>query len=185
MVAHVLFVITCFVIDEILFVLFPSSYLLNDLLFIPNLGFCAIILTIRKFEFIDSILFSFAFGMFYDFCFANTFLLYACIFAIVAAILQLWSKHMTDTLVESILLCISTIFVKDLIVYLYMNFQRLTGLSFMEWVERYELLTILANGIMVMIIVFLIRIKDDYLEMKAIRIRKGEKIEWFKLKSKE
>ena len=27
--------------------------------------------------------------------------------------------------------------------------------------------------------------KDDYLEMKARRIRKGEKVEWFRLKSKE
>ena len=52
--AHIVFVIICFLIDEILTVIFPNSYLINDLLFIPNLGFCAMVLTIRKFSFLDS-----------------------------------------------------------------------------------------------------------------------------------
>ena len=168
--AHIVFVIICFLIDEILTVIFPNSYLINDLLFIPNLGFCAMVLTIRKFSFLDSCLFAFGCGMIYDFCFANTFL---------------WSKHMTETLIESLVLCIVTIFVKDLLIYCYMNFQRITSMSLMLWAERYELMTLLANAILVMVIVFLIRIKDDYLEMKALRIRKGEKVEWFRLKSKE
>ena len=41
--AHIVFVIICFLIDEILTVIFPNSYLINDLLFIPNLGFCAMV----------------------------------------------------------------------------------------------------------------------------------------------
>ena len=61
--AHIVFVIICFLIDEILTVIFPNSYLINDLLFIPNLGFCAMVLTIRKFSFLDSCLFAFGCGM--------------------------------------------------------------------------------------------------------------------------
>ena len=57
MLTHAVFVFICFILDEILMVLFPGSYLLNDLLFIANLGFCAMILTIRKFDFLDSVLF--------------------------------------------------------------------------------------------------------------------------------
>ena len=95
--AHIVFVIICFLIDEVLTVIFPNSYLINDLLFIPNLGFCAMVLTIRKFSFLDSCLFAFGCGMIYDFCFANTFLLYAIIFTVIACLLQLWSKHMTET----------------------------------------------------------------------------------------
>ena len=52
--AHIVFVIICFLIDEILTVIFPNSYLINDLLFIPNLGCCAMVLTIRKFSFLVS-----------------------------------------------------------------------------------------------------------------------------------
>ncbi|MEG1474326.1 MAG: rod shape-determining protein MreD [Longicatena sp.] len=180
--AHLIFVLICFSLDEILISVFPNSYLLNDLLFIPNLGFCAMILTIRKFDFIDSCLFSFGCGMIYDFVFANSFLVYAIAFTIVACLLQLWSKHLTDTIIESLILCIVTIFVKDLLVYFYMSFQKSTNMSLMEWAEKFELLTLLANAILVMVIVFFIRIKDDYLKMKALRIRKGEKVEWFRLK---
>ena len=185
MLTHAVFVFICFILDEILMVLFPGSYLLNDLLFIANLGFCAMILTIRKFDFLDSVLFAVLWGMYYDFFCANTFLAYAIVYGIVACLLRLWSKHMTETLIESLVLCIVTIFAKDLLVYFYMYFQRVTALTFLEWAERFELLTLLANAILVMIIVFLMRIKDDYLFMKEKRIRRSEKVEWFRLKSKD
>ena len=182
---HLLFVVFCFLIDEVLMILFPNSYLVDTLMFIPNLGFCAMILTVRKFNLIDTCLFAFGCGMIYDFCFANTFLIYAIVYTLVACLLHLWSKRMTDTLIESLILAIVTIFVKDLLIYFYMSFQRMTEMSLTLWAERYELLTLLANAILAMVIVYLIKIKDDYLEMKARRIRKGEKVEWFRLKSKE
>lgn len=183
--AHVIFVLVCFLIDEILMLLFPNSFLINDLLFVSNLGFCAIMLTVRKFDRTDACLFAFGFGMFYDVVFANSFLVYAVIFLIVSALMRLWSKHMTDTIIESLILCIVTIFAKDFLVYLYMSMSRTTEISFMDWAEKYELLTLLVNATLSMVIVFMIRIKDDYLKMKAIRVRKGERVEWFRLRSKE
>lgn len=68
---HLLFVVFCFLIDEVLMILFPNSYLVDTLMFIPNLGFCAMILTVRKFNLIDTCLFAFGCGMIYDFCFAE------------------------------------------------------------------------------------------------------------------
>lgn len=183
--AHIVLFLFCSYVDELISVWFPNSYLINSLLFIPNLAFCSVILTIRRFSLLDKCLFAFGCGMFYDFCFANEFLLYAIVYVIVACILDLWSKHMTETVFESLVLCITTIFVKDLLVYCYMSFLRLTQISIFLWAERYELLTLLGNGVLVMILVFFIRMKDDYLKMKASRIRKGERLEWFKLKSKE
>lgn len=183
--AHILLVLMAFGIDEIITVCFPNSFLVNELLFIPNLGFCAMILTLRKFDFLDSCLFAFVFGMFYDFLFANTFLTYAIIFTIVGILLQLWSKHMTDSLIESLILCIVTIFVKDMMIYLLMSFQKTTNITLINWMEKYELLTLLTNAILSMFIYFLLRIKDDYLKMKALRIRKGERVEWFRLKSRD
>lgn len=182
---HYVLVIICFLIDEALIVLFPNSYLVNNLMFIPNLGFITMILTVRKFSLIDTCLFAFSCGMIYDFCFANTFLIYAVVFTMVACLMHLWTKHMTDTFIESLILSIVTIFVKDFLVYCYMLFEKQTYMSLMLWAERYELLTLLANSVLVMIIVVLIRIKDDYLEQKARKIRKAEKIEWFDLIQKE
>lgn len=180
--AHVLFVSICFVMDEILMTCFPNSFLINDLLFVSNLGFCAMMLTVRKFDRLDSCLFCFVFGMIYDVVFANTFLTYAILFTIVACLLRLWSKHMTDTIIESLILCIVTIFAKDILVYLFMSLQQVSDISFLMWAQKYELLTLLVNAILSMVIVLMIRIKDDYMKMKAVQIRKGEKVNWFRLK---
>ena len=184
MVAHVLFVLLGFACDELLMILFPGSFLLNGLLFISNLGFCMMILTIRRFSLLDAVLFAVLWGGMYDFCFANTFLVYAIIYGITACLLHLWSKHMTDTLIESLILCIVTIFAKDLMVYFVMYFERITALSLMEWAQHYELLSLLANTIGAMVIYYLLQIKEDYLFMREKRIRRGEKVEWYRLKSK-
>ena len=183
--AHVVLFLVCSLFDEILSVLFPNTFLVNDLLFIPNLAFCMMILTIRKFSLTDKCLFAFGCGMFYDFCFAKTFLLYAIIYTLLACILHLWSKHLTETLIESLILSIVTIFVKDLLVYFVMSFQGISEIPFLLWAEQFELLTLLGNAVLVLGIVFLQRSKEDYLEKKANKIRRREKIQWFNLKSKE
>lgn len=185
MLVHVLFVAACFIIDGILMTLFPNNGLTTDLMFISNLGFCAMILTTRKFDFTNSCLFCICFGMFYDHFFANAFLTYAIAFFLIACVLQVWSKHMMDTVLESIILCISTIFVKDCVVYLFMFFNRLTSISIQTWFLNYEFLTIMINAILVLILISLIRLKDDYIEMKERQVRKEEKVQWFRLKSKQ
>ena len=78
-----------------------------------------------------------------------------------------------------------TIFVKDLLVYFVMSFQGISEIPFLLWAEQFELLTWLGNAVSVLGIVFLQRSKEDYLEKKANKIRRGEKIQWFNLKSKE
>lgn len=184
MFVHILFVVVCFLIDGILMTLFPSNALGNELLFISNLGFCAMVLTIRKFDSINAYLFAICFGIVYDHFFANSFLLYAIVYFFIAFVIHLWSKHMTDTILESLILCISTIFVKDCVVYFCMFFNRVTSLSIQDWFISHEFLTILANAILVLILVSLIKVKDDYLEMKERQVRREEKVEWFRLKSR-
>ncbi|MEG0092950.1 MAG: rod shape-determining protein MreD [Erysipelotrichaceae bacterium] len=181
---HALFVFCCFLIDGVLTVLFPSNYLLNQTIFIPCLGFSAMVLTIRKFNFVNACLFACCFGMFYDFFYARTFMLYMIIFTLVAMIVYFWSKHMMDTMIELLVLSISTIFVKELMVYWVMSLQHHTLMTLSEWFVNREFITLIGNGVLVIIVVFLGRIKDDYLQLKDSRIRKEERLEWVKLLSK-
>jgi len=184
MMIHALFVAACFLIDGVFMALFPNNASFTDLMFISNLGFCALILTIRKFNLIDSCLFAICFGMFYDHYFANTLLIYAIAYCFSAFVVHFWSKHMTDTVLESLILCISTIFVKDCVVYFCMFFNQMAGLSIQTWFVKVEFLTILANAILVLILISLLRLNEDYIEKKERQIRKEEKVEWFRLRSK-
>ena len=181
MITHSLFVICYFFIDTILSLLLSTS-IGHPFLFVPNLGFCAMILTIRKFKSLDAYIFAFSMGMLYDYLFAHTFLTYAFIYLFIAFVVQLWKKHMTDTAIELWILCISTLFVKESMIYFFMIFRQLTQVSIIGWFVRREFITLLINGLLVFIVIFLIRWKEEYLARKDRKIRKEEKIEWLKLK---
>lgn len=182
---HFLFIIGWMFVDSIVMQLFPNSYLVDGLMFFSQLGFCAFILTIRKFSLLDSLLFSFLCGFCFDFAFANTFMLHAWIYTILALIIRIWSKHMDESMIESIVLAIVTIFVKDVMVYVCMSLRYDRIFDFFLWVQRYELQTILGSIIGMFFVYYFYHIKEDYIERKAQALRKGEKVEWFRLQSKD
>lgn len=182
---HFLFIFVCFLLDSLLATLFPASFDIHQMIFIPCLGFCAMVLTIRKFNKIDCYLTTFICGMLYDYFYTNTFLLYAFVFTFIAFLIRLWSKHMMDTTLELSLLSISTIFVKELVVYLIMLIGQSTTLSLQEWFVNRMFLTFVVNSILVLGVIFCIKLKEDYLEFKDLKLRREEKVLWFKLSSRQ
>lgn len=182
---HFLVVIGWMLLDSILMQLFPNSYLIQDLLFFSQLGYCAMILTLRKFTLLDSILFALLCGFTYDFFFANTYLLHAIVYVLLALLVRLWNKHMEDSIIESIVLAIVTIFIKDLMIYVWMCLQQDKILDFFLWVQRFELKSILFAIIGVIFVFYFHQIKEDYIERRAQALRRGERVEWFRLQSKD
>jgi hypothetical protein len=171
-------------LDSVIMQLFPNSYLVDGLMLFSQLGFCAMILTIRRFSFLDSILFTALCGLVFDFLYANTFLVHATIYVFMAMLVRLWSKHMDDSVIETMVLSIVTIFIKDFMVYVWMSFQQDRVLDFMLWVQRYELKSIICAVIGILFIYYFHQIKEDYIERKAQALRRGESVEWFRLQSK-
>lgn len=184
MIVHVLFILLCFFIDGIISVLFPASFIPFDLVFVPSLGFAALVLTNRHLNDIDATLLFVAFGMFYDYFVAREFLVYAIVFLILNFVIRLWSKHMMESVIESLLLVISTIFVKELIVYLYMYMTHVTEMSMLMWLTNRLFLTILINGILVILIIFASRTIEEIILLREKRIRKEETLSWLELLSK-
>lgn len=92
---------------------------------------------------------------------------------------------MDNTLIEAIILAIVTLFVKDVVVYVYMCFQLDHIIDFFVWVQRYELKSILMAVVGMIVVYYFYQLKEDYIERKAQALRKGEKVEWFRLLSKD
>ena len=178
------FVFVCFLMYGLLATLFPISNEPNTFIFVSNLGFCAMVLTLRKYSLLDGLLFAGCFGLFYDFFFANTDFINFIIYIMMAWLVYIWRKHMTETMIESIVLCISTIFVKELLLYCIAMIQEQTIMTFENWFVYREFMTITINALLVFVLVSVIRVKDDFLLSKEIKIRKEEKIEWLKFISK-
>lgn len=182
---NILFFTVCTVLDLAIRVLFPGSYLLNDLVFHSSLGFCSLVLVIREYGLLDRCLIAFLYGLIIDYFVMNTFLVYAIIYLLIALLLQLWIRHMGDSVIESVILCIATIFVKDLLIFFYVKISGISELNFIDWIVNFELLSIVGNGVLVFLVVLLQRIKNDYQHMKALKIRQEEKVKWYTLRSKK
>ncbi len=183
--ANVFFFTLCTLLDLAISVLFPGSFRMNDLIFVSSLGFSSMILVIRDYDLLDCCLVAFLYGLLVDLLIMNTFLLYAIIYLLIALLLHLWTKHMGDSVIESVILCIATIFVKDLLIFFYMRMSGISELSFTGWIVSYEFLSLIGNGVLVFLVVLLQRIKNDYQRIQALKVRQEEKVKWYTLRSKK
>ena len=93
----------CTLVDLAISVLFPGNFLMNDLVFLPSVGFCSLVLVIREEMLFDRCLTAFLYGLLVDLFVTDTFLLHASVYLLIALLLQLWSRHMGDSMLESII----------------------------------------------------------------------------------
>ncbi|TDW16136.1 rod shape-determining protein MreD [Breznakia blatticola] len=176
MVVQYIFVFACFLIDGIIETCFPVNFAMNSVYFVSCFGVCALILTIRKMDFIDALILSILSGMFYDFFFTNSFLVYIFIFVLLCFIVKAWQKHVGESLLESIILAICSLFTMQLITYALMWFSGDTRVSFNSWIYNRMFLTLVVNVGFVFILHFLTNLRDDYIRMRDLKIRKDEKL---------
>lgn len=181
MIFHILFIASCFIGDLILAALFPVSFEPMAFVFIPCLGFSALVLSSKHMNNLDSFLLFIFFGLLVDYFLTDTFLVYTIVFGMNALIVNQWQKHLMDSLIESVLLVIATIFVKEFLVYLFMSITSMTQMALMDWVLRRLALTLFINGCFVFVIVFAMRFAEDVASAHERKIRKEESISWLKL----
>lgn len=173
-----LFVFAGFILDGVLNVLFPAQFNDSHMFFVPCMGICSMILVCRKMKATDAIILSVLFGMGYDFFYANTIFVYTVVFVLLFGVTRLWGKQINESMIESVSLCISTIFIKELMIYLFMKLSNQTIIGINSWLVNRLFLTLLINGILVSLLVFFTYVKDDYQKRKEVRIRKEERLPW-------
>lgn len=182
---NIIFVICGFFLDTILNLLVSNGFSSNAIVFIPCIGLCCLLLICKDLDVVNCFIVSMSFGMMYDFLLAKTNLLYAFLFVILAFIARSWSKHYTETVIEMILLLVSTIFIKEVLLYLFYSIFYGSDVAFETWFVFRVLPTLIFNGILSFIVIYFFHLKDDLLEIKINKDRKKEKILWVKLSSKQ
>ncbi|MEG0314113.1 MAG: rod shape-determining protein MreD [Erysipelotrichaceae bacterium] len=185
MLLNTMFVLLGFIFDGIINNILINDFMMTDLMFIPWIGFSAMLIVIRKMDTFNTYAFVISFGMFYDFFYAETFALYTIVFVICAFILKKWAIHLTKTLFESVMLIISTIFVNEFIVYFFMIITSMTKLGIQAWLIKRMFLTLIINAFLCVLVIYFDRLKDDLKDRRDLRMRKEERISWVKLLSKQ
>ena len=181
MIIQVLLISFCFCLDIVISNFLPHSFFPTDIVVTSCLGLSALVLMQRKMDRIDSLIISIIFGLIYDYFIAHTFLVCTIAFAIINLLVSQWQKNITESLFENCLLAFVTIFVKEFLVYFMMTLLSETAMTFDVWILSRASLTLLINTVFVIVIVFISRIVEDMILMREKRIRKEEKISWWKI----
>lgn len=181
MIIQVLLISFCFCLDIVISNFLPHSFFPTDIVVTSCLGLSALVLMQRKMDRIDSLLISIIFGLIYDYFIAHTMLVCTIAFVIVNLLVSQWQKHITESLFENCLLAFVTIFVKEFLVYFMMTLISETSMTFNVWILSRASLTLFVNAIFVVMIVFVSKIVEDIMLMREKRIRKEEKISWWKI----
>lgn len=178
MLYNYIFIFLAFLVDSAINALFPAQFAFESMYFVPCVGLCSMVLSVRKMPKVDGIILMILFGIMYDFFFANTLFFYTFVFILIFGIIQLWSSLVNESIIESLVLCISTIFTKELMVYLFMKIANHTYVSFNTFLTNRLFLTLLVNAVFVFILILLAYLKDDLQRRKEIRIRREERLPW-------
>ena len=178
MLYNYIFVFLGFLVDSALNAVFPAEFAFESMYFVPCVGFCAMVLTSKKMNEVDGIIMHLLFGIGYDFFYGNTVFFYTILFLLLYGSVYIWGKLVNESVIESLVLCISTIFTKEFMVYLYMIISGSTSVSFHVFLTNRLFLTIVVNAVFVFVMILLAYIKDDLQKQKEVRIRREERLPW-------
>lgn len=178
MLYNYLFVLMGACVDLILNICFPAAFAFEKMYFVPCIGLCALILTVRKMDKVDAIILVVLFGIMSDFFYAPFPCFYMITYLLIYTIVYIWQKLVNESVIEGLVLCVSTIFIKEVMVYLFMKISGYTLIGFHTFMTNRLFLTILVNAVLVFVLILLAYIKDDLQKQKDVRIRREERLPW-------
>lgn len=182
MIFEIAFIGLCLIMDIILGVLFPFDFSLIHPVFIPCMGFAALMLTVRPKPLLDSLFYAFLAGMVFDFLNADHFMLSSLICMACAFLIHSWSRHISSSLPELMILLLSTIFVKELLIYFYMTASSFAVMSLLTWLSRRLVVTLVGNLAPILIVIWMNDQRQTLQNRRESIRRKGEKLRWEQLK---
>lgn len=176
MLTQYLFVFLAFVLDGVINTLFPINNMSLSIQFIPCIGLCALVISVKNMKMLDSLLMTIIFGLFYSYFYTNTLFLNVVIFILVVLITKFWFRNVGNSFFESVVVCSAAIFIKELLLYIFYSIDYQSTISFNFWLFNRVAFTILINDILFGIIYMFNTYKENYILRREVERRKDEKI---------
>ncbi len=185
MFADLFFIAICYIFDEAISVLFPASFIADGICLVSSLGFCGLIITMRKYDTFSATMLAAICGFLYAILFNSNYIIMPLIYALCILLLHFWQRHVGESIIESLFLGIIFTFVKDFLLYGTMYLLQVTNLNIEYFMKSIEAPSIILNTVTFLICILFIRMKDDYLERKALQIKAEEHLGWSVFKGRK
>ena len=167
------YILGFFLFDLILQSIFPVDFEYQHLFVVFNTGIIALMLMIRKENFLTVLIYAFSIGLILDIVRYGYFFLSALSFTITLILARLWSNQVNDSTIELMILAVIVVFLKELIKYALLAFAGLTFLYPSTWFIYRAFLTILMHIPLSLIVIHFNRLRITSLD-RPIRARTKE-----------
>lgn len=176
-----IYLLSCFIIDTFLNIIFPIDYASIRLSFVSSMGIVSIMFISRDLDFVNSLLIAFIFGFLVDITHYAYFSMFALSYTLTILLIRVWSNQVNESLPEFIILGILTIFVKEVIIFIIMRGLSLSSMTFLTWFTYRQFISLIGNIPLIILAYYGYAIKNQFKIRKDIVRRKHEKTLWMKV----
>lgn len=154
------------ILDLIVQSIYSIDFAYQSMFFVPCFSFMALLLSSKRFSLFEMIVSAFVLGLIQE-LFNGTFLfVYPLVYVLSVLLYTLWSKNLSDTLLETLILLVLMVFVKEIAVFCYYTIMGLSTMSFLTFLIKRCFLTILVGIGQGLIVIALDRLTQDRMESK-------------------
>ena len=116
--------------------------------------------------------------MLYDFTHFGVGFMMTIAYVTTVLVLFVWSKHMSESIYELVILVVVGVFVKESVFYGLLSFTGEVRMGLTTWLGRREFLTILGNLPLILLCIYLNGVKEELLSHQERIKRSNEKVRW-------
>jgi len=171
------FVLTGFIGDLVLRIIFPIDPSLRFLVFIPNLGFLAFLLISIKKPVLIAVFSAAALGLAVDLI-HHQMVGNVIAYPLSIYIVKLWSSQLNESVFEQLFMGITGLFIKELAQYLILFVFGITNLYLYSWFVKREFLTLIGHVPLLLGLAGLNRFKFRAQKTLALNKQRRERVLW-------
>ncbi len=178
----VLFFLAMLMVDTVLMTLFRIDPSAVNLSFVPAASLVYISFRMVDESFPKAIFWAFFVGLLYDLMLYNALFDYAFSMVLVMLIMRIWTKHVSESIIERIMLGMLLIFVKEAALYGLALIQGFSIIHLSVWLTSRVFLTILGNIPVILLVIGWIDIQESFDASQKRKQRKKERVSWYRFK---
>lgn len=171
------FVLSGFMLDSILRLLFPIDPALRFLVFVPNLGFLAFLFVVLKKSMPTALSLAVVLGLVLDLI-RHEPLSNVVAFPVSVYAVKIWSNTLNESLFERVFVGIIGLFIKEFILYLILFILMATQLEISVWFIKREFLTLIGHIPLLIGLGAFFKVKEGMQKDLDQQRKRRERIRW-------
>ena len=170
--SNIIYIIIAFLLDNFINLISFNNFSYQNFVFVPSFVFVASLILFSEDDFYYGLFKIFIIGIISDVIFLNPIFAYTISYIIAFVLLKLWQKNLGRSMLETIILFTILVFIKEISIYSMYTITNYISMPFESFMINRCIITVILNIFTIIILFFLLEVKINHDNRKAI-IRKS------------